>query len=745
MKCSTSLRLGMVVAFAMVIASVAGAQGRADDEHPLVRDIRLNGVQSVNRTALRQGLASRPTECRSLLYAPICVFSRSPLFALRSYLDPPEVRRDALRIRLFYWRRGYRDVVVTSRTEKVGGGVRIVFDIKENAPTVISRLDVTQSDSVLPTAEVQRLLLLRAGEPLDLVAMDSSMRLLRDALWERGYADARLALDTSQVSNEANAGPVTLALHAGRPSTIGTLNITGNDAVSHRTIGRLLHFHTGDLYRRSVVLESQRELYLSGLFTEVELSSRESSDTAKTLDLRVLEAPLHDLELSGGFTTADFLQLEAAFTRYHFLGGARRLTARATVSNLMAHQLNGAGVFDDVTAGAAPADRGSFLKPTFATSLEFAQPWFLSPLNQLGATIFTHRRSVPGVVTDNGAGATLAITRRLGSRSSATTGYTFEASRIEATDVYFCVSVGLCLSSDIAVVSARHPLAPLSFVAQMDRTDDASDPTRGVRTRLDVEHASEYTASDFAYNRATLTASAYRRVGKQNVLAGRVRLGTVRALSSANRLLGVEGSAEQVLHPRKLFYSGGSQSVRGYGENQLGPRVLTVDPAALSDTTLASPCSSADLASGSCDPNLAGVKDGAFQPRPLGGTTLAEASVEFRFPIALLPGLSGAAFVDGAIVGTRRFSDALGATAAITPGVGIRFATPAGPVRLDLGFRPRVVEALPVITQVTDSDGNFQLVTLKTSRRYDPAKATGGFLGLLSSRLTLHLAIGPAF
>jgi hypothetical protein len=160
---------------------------------------------------------------------------------------------------------------------------------------------------------------------------------------------------------------------------------------------------------------------------------------------------------------------------------------------------------------------------------------------------------------------------------------------------------------------------------------------------------------------------------------------------------------------------------------------------------LAQPCLVAQLEDGSCDPNLAGVGSASFVPRPLGGSALAEASVELRFPLSSSLGLSGAVFLDGAIVGTRRFTDLLGATATLTPGFGVRFATPVGPVRLDLGIRPQVVERLPVITQVTEADGSLRLVTLTTARRYSAAESNGGFLAPVLSRLTLHLAIGPAF
>ena len=71
--------------------------------------------------------------------------------------------------------------------------------------------------------------------------------------------------------------------------------------------------------------------------------------------------------------------------------------------------------------------------------------------------------------------------------------------------------------------------------------------------------------------------------------------------------------------------------------------------------------------------------------------------------------------------------------------------TPVGPVRLDLGIRPTLVERLPVITQVVNPDSSVQLVTLAARRRYDPLDDSGGFLRQILSRLRLHLAIGPPF
>ena len=738
---------GCAMLLAALLAPARAARAQAPSTRgAVVTEVKMNGVRSVGAKELRLGLATRASACKSFIYTPICFFSRAGTFTRRAYFDPIEAQRDAIRIRLFYWRRGYRDAQVKMTSQSKGGRIAVAFNVIENEPTRIDTLIVEQPDTLLSRRVLRNALTVQTGDPLDMVALDSARQRLRAALWDRGYADAAVDVDTSAVSNATNRGPVTINVRPGPRTIVGSIQVEGNRTIETRTVKRLLHLASGDLYRREDLLESTRALYLSGLFNNVELIAEPSSDSVKKLVATVIEAPLRRVETTAGFTTADFLQLETVWTRNNFLRGARRLTVRGTVSNLLARNLNGSAIFYDVTNGALGGERDQFLRPTWSASMDFLQPWAFGPDNQLGASIFTHRRSVPGVVTDVGAGATMAFTHRPNLRTSVTLGYTFEASAIDASDVYFCVSVGLCVRSAIDVVSKRNPLAPISLVAAYDNSNDPFVPTRGVRTRIDIEHASQFTGSDFAYNRIAVTGSAYYRLTRRSVLAGRIRLGAVRALANTNRLLGVQdATADVVLHPRKFFFAGGSRSVRGYGENQLGPRVLTIDPARLTDTTLASPCTSASLLNGSCDPNTAGVKASDFQPRPVGGTSLAEASVELRFPVLTSFGLSGAVFIDGAVVGTSRFSDLLGATATITPGFGVRFTTPVGPVRLDLGIRPRVVERLPVITQVGTADSSFRLVSLRTPRRYDQAEATGGALKQLLSRLTLHFAIGPAF
>jgi hypothetical protein len=81
--------------------------------------------------------------------------------------------------------------------------------------------------------------------------------------------------------------------------------------------------------------------------------------------------------------------------------------------------------------------------------------------------------------------------------------------------------------------------------------------------------------------------------------------------------------------------------------------------------------------------------------------------------------------------------------AAVTPGVGVRYLSPVGPVRVDVGLDPETSEKLPVVTEDVASGGRG-LVTLDESRVYSPTHGSGGLNSLLA-RLTLHLSIGEAF
>lgn len=166
-----------------------------------------------------------------------------------------------------------------------------------------------------------------------------------------------------------------------------------------------------------------------------------------------------------------------------------------------------------------------------------------------------------------------------------------------------------------------------------DQSDDLLNPSRGFR--LTGRVSPEFTLrnrSNFNYMRIQFDSTAYQPLGDL-VLAGRFHIGSI------------VGASRGVIAPDRRFYAGGGGSVRGYVFQGVGPR------------------------------NADNV--------PTGGNSLTELAAEARYRFqALGQDLGLVAFVDAGEVstGTTPAFDRL----SVGAGIGARFYTSFGPVRVDI-------------------------------------------------------------
>jgi translocation and assembly module TamA len=191
-------------------------------------------------------------------------------------------------------------------------------------------------------------------------------------------------------------------------------------------------------------------------------------------------------------------------------------------------------------------------------------------------------------------------------------------------------------------------LLSLPVLYRWDRSDDLLNPTRGGRLALENEPFVDVFGSDVAFNKARLGYSHYLQVLDEPrvVLAGRGAVGTL------------FGASRDEVPADLRFYAGGGGSVRGFSFQ------------------------------------LAGELDD--DDNPLGGRSLLELSAEVR--VRLTETIGAVAFVDaGSAFGSSvpDFSETL----RVGAGPGLRYFSPIGPVRLDIGF--------PL--NARDSDDSFHL------------------------------------
>ncbi|HSJ29788.1 MAG TPA: BamA/TamA family outer membrane protein [Longimicrobiales bacterium] len=667
------------LALSLCIATTASAQNVRDTVEVLSVEIR--GAERVPAALVRSVVATQATGCISAALQPVCWLGGS---LDRHYLDGRMLTADLLRLRLFYHQRGFREARVELDTTRTGRGIHILFRITEGEPVIVRSVQVEGAGEI--GAGLTNNLPLRAGQPLSMLAFEATRDTLIARLANRGYAAADVLANYEIPATDARSSEVAYQLMPGPLTRFGEITITGTERVSPSVVQRMLTFRQGDLYSRQALLRSQRNLFSLAVFRHAEIITAEPSLADPVLPVRVQvnEGDLHRVRVGVGLSTADFLNAEGRWVSRNFLGRARRLEVRGRISNIVAEPLRPLPGFEGCS--------GIYCDAAGSIAVDFSQPWFFDLQNTFGAGLFLERFTLPGVYVRTSRGGYLSFSRAFGGGGVASIGYRPELTQLESDgDLIFCVNFTVCEEREIDVLRSAHWLAPLALSASIDRSNSLFSPTGGYILRVDGEYAARETGSEFDYVRLLGEVSAYHDPFRGVVIATRLRPGWARAVGAPGSGLG--------LHPQKRFFGGGPNSVRGFAQYRLGPKLLAIDDGrVLADTAGFRPgCTPQDINAGECDVSeLARRAPGEFEVRPVGGAVMLEGNVEARFPI-WSDRLRGAAFLDVGQV-WRSVDEVDLRALAWTPGVGIRYLSPIGPIRIDVGYNPAGAERLAVVT-----------------------------------------------
>ncbi len=719
---------------------------------PEVLDLRFEGNERFSDGQLRNAIVTRKTACRSFVVQPFCWVGAE--FALdRAYLAPRTFRDDFIRIQIFHFRSGYREAQVDTTIERVADTeVEVTFHIDEGRPIRIVELDLVGAEGEAGAGLMEDLPV-ETGQPLDLVLLDVARDTLTRRLRNRGFAHADI-LRNIDISPEEYEARVEYDVYTGPRARFGQIEISGNQKVDEAVIRRMLPLSEGDPYSRELIFEAQRNLYNLEIFrhASVQQDLEHQPDSVIPLEVTVNEGDAHRVRAGAGWNTAECFTGEARWSSRNFQGGARRLVLRSRLSNLAAHQLE-----DSACSGAGTGVYGDV---NWVLSADFTQPWIFSPRNSFSASLYAERQSLQDVFVREALGVNLTLTRRLSRATPLSLFYRPQLARLDAAEIFFCTSFLVCDPRDIDVLQAYNLLSPAGVAVSRDRTNRAFSPTRGYSALLDLEHASRFSGSDFDYERVLAEVSGYWSLGADVVLAGRVRGGALRAGEFRGLDAAPGEDRPSIAHPQKRFYAGGANSVRGYAQNELGPQVVSVDVDDLIFPVGDRPdaaCTPADVADRSCD--AGGLDDTHFFSRPTGGANLLEGNVELRFPV-WRPLLRGAAFVDFGQVWDDAGSG-IREELVFTPGFGLRYNTPIGPVRVDLAYQPPRGGRVPVITsglrpfdperdrsedRIQGPDGGvLDWVRVDELAILEPRVPLDEDRGFSLQRLQLHFSIGQAF
>lgn len=645
-------------------------------------------------------------------------------------LDIEMVARDVNRLSLFYRRSGFLGTRVMPDVDVRGeDAVAVSFVILRGDSVLVDSLLIEGAEEVLDTSAIRRKLPLAEGDLFNTDEFLASADTLLAALHQLGYANAEVlrnyAADT--VSDRATVWLQAIPGPQVRVDSI-IVDFTAGGRLGRRDAIRQLAAREGDLLRTRDLSISQRNLFSLDLvqFATVTVApdslQRDTASATETLLVQIEENPVYVVEAAAGYGTVDCLRAQTRWTSRSFMGGARRLVLSGTVSKVGIGQPVDFGLENSACRAYRDDAFGDKLDYRFAADLN--QPYFLAPENRLNATLFAERQSEPSLYQRQAYGAEAALTRRLHLRDLIGFAIKAEYRRTLASEAVYCFALAVCQDIGLVALGDFHWRNSVSATYLRDRANSPIDPTRGYVARMGLEYAPNFLGTKIDFARLTLDGTRYFPVGRDWVVATRLRVGDF--LGTAHIVPDGDTEIGELLPPEERFYAGGSNSVRGYGRNEMGTE--NESGVYVAEQTRVNP--------------PFGALPKGFGPRgdiafvPLGGTAVAVASAELRMPSPFMSERLGLAFfVDAGALSTGSVLDIGPEDLRYTPGAGLRIRTPVGPVRFDVAYNPHGPPNAPLLApDPLDPDRLIQIDD-------DYARRDSGWL----RRFQFHLAVGQAF
>lgn len=557
-------------------------------------------------------------------------------------------------IRGIYLRRGFAQVKVDSAANEANpapsgeGRVKPAIVIAEGPLMTVGEVSFSGNQSI-GSATLSARLSSRAGEPYyEPQVIQDRENVIAEHL-NRGFATASVnvvptVVDGSRVNLE-------FTVSEGPQSIVDHVLIVGNVKTDLRVIEREVQLKEGEPLGLEALFETRRRLGALGLFRRVRITEIAHGESQRRdVLITVEEAPSTTIGYGGGLELSERLALGQAgeaeeqfelAPRGFFEVGRRNLGGKNRSVNLYT-RLSLRSDFDQDGDGnpfgfAEYRVIGTYREPrTFGWAADVT---VTAALEQGVRSTFNFARK----------GMNAEILRRLSPQIRATARYTFATTRI--------FDQQLTEEDEQARIDRVFPQVRLSAVSSSiarDTRDDPLDPTRGMFLSAEGSVAARALGGQVGFTKSYVQAQAYRPLpGRRIIVAGRVALGLADGFRREVETIDAAGNPTleviEDLPASERFFAGGDTTVRGFALDSLGSARTTT-------------------------------------PRgfPRGGNAVVLLNAELRVPV--WRDLGAAFFVDTGNVFERVTQIEL-AELRTAVGLGIRYRSPVGPLRFDVGFK----------------------------------------------------------
>lgn len=637
-------RAVLALVIGAAVASGAGcAAPRGTADRPAVSAFEIRGAKALDAGDIREKLATQPSSPWWKL------FWREP-----SFFDEDAFNSDRRRVERLYQAEGYYQakVVETKVTPDGEGRVKVSMRVEEGRPTRVVELRLDGIDRAPEARARLGKLPLREGKTFTEAAFDATRARILQVLGETGYAKAEVT-QAANVLPELGEARVVYTIEPGIRFLFGSVFVSGTSAVPRSRLREEAEvvFKPGEWFDTTKLDKVQNRIFDLGVFGGVRVSQGPPDEKRAAIPVvvAVREAPFRTFRAGPGLGIAlnrYDVSVMAGWTHRNWLGALRKLSLDARIGYAWIpspFSQNQAGV-----VGLASAD--------------FTQPGVIRRRVDFNIRLEVER-GIEEAYRFWSERIRFGFPVKFGRSVSFTPSYNLELYQITGTVDTTPGGLEVAGAGNELLQSCRGSNCLLSYFEQriaLDLRDDPITTRRGLYLAFAIQEGFQLFGNGFPYLRLLPEARAFLPVFRSTVLAGRLRVGTLRSL----------GASDPPVIAR--FYSGGPSLMRGYYTRRLSPVVHTTDDRFV----------------------------------PVGGDGLVDGSLEVRYPI--VGNLGGVVFLDYGIVTQSRREALDPGNLQYAAGFGLRYKTIFGPLRIDVAGRlPRRTATgweqpgVPELAQVT--------------------------------------------
>jgi len=460
---------------------------------------------------------------------------------------------------------------------------------------------------------------------------NSDIKAIRTAYGRKAYNKTRVNVKTQADPNTASIG-ITYQIEEGKPVYIELIKIEGNVETKDIVVRRELAVSPGEPFDMGRVKLSEQRIEGLRLFDQVHTEQEPLGpgfEDRENLVVSLKERRTARAGFGGGFSTdyGAFGQVFYAEENFDILRWRQP------------HPLQGGGQKFRVKA-ALGSKRDNY-------TLDFEEPWMFGRKLRFTASLFASEYQYYSDYYDvSEAGVRLGLERTLMGSEDLRAGVNYT---VESTGIY---NVSDSATSELKGDAGRDLVSKFGVTLAYDTRGGGYLPTKGQRTELLVENASQAIGSDKDFYKLQITSAQYfKGFGEGHVVEAIVRTGVVENYGDNTEVPFIE-----------RYALGGTSSLRGFEFREVGPRDAK---------------------------NVV-----------IGGKTMAVGTLEYSVPLPLGDWVRFATFYDIGFV-SRNAYDYSFDDYNDDWGIGLRLDIPfLGPMRLDYAF-PLTTDAY------NDKGGNF--------------------------------------